>query len=160
MTSRLRSIIAGILAIGVILFLFRNYYGGNGLLFEDANFLWSPSLLHAELAQLLHVWRPAASGGTTGAIANASQNYVLLQAMFSPFGIPLSTVLVFPFLLCVGAFSFYLFARSLGAGAFGAVAGAVFFLANPWTLDQMLAGHVAILAAVCVSPLAFLAFVR
>src|SRR5437588_12334045 len=102
MSPRLRTLVAGVLAVAVILFVFRNYYGGNGLLFGDANFMWSPSLLHAELTQLLHVWRPAASGGMSAAIANESQSYIVLQALFSPLGIPLSTVLVFPFLVCIG----------------------------------------------------------
>jgi len=160
MSPRLRAFAAGTLAVAAVFFVFRNYYGGNGLLFGDANFMWSPSLLHAELAQLLHVWRPAASGGMPAAIANESQSYILLQALFSPLGIPLSTVLVFPFLLCIGAFSFYFFARTLGASRFGAFAGAAFFVANPWTIDQVLAGHVAILGAVSVSPLIFFAFLR
>jgi hypothetical protein len=160
MSPRLRTLIGGVLAVAVILFVFRNYYGGNGLLFGDANFMWSPSLLHAELVQFLHVWRPAASGGTSGAIANESQNYVLFQALFAPLGIPLSTVLVFPFFLAIGAFSFYLFARTLNANRLGSLAGAAFFIANPWTCDQMLAGHVAILGAVCLSPLIFFAFLR
>jgi hypothetical protein len=160
MSSRLRTLVAGVLAAAIILFVFRNYYGGNGLLFGDANFMWSPSLLHAELAQLLHVWRPAASGGMPAAIANESQSYLVFQALFAPLGIPLSTVLVFPFFLCIGAFSFYLFARTLGANRLGSLAGAAFFIANPWTCDQMLAGHVSILGAVCISPLIFFAFLR
>ncbi len=160
MSSRLRALVAGALAVAVILFVFRNYYGSNGLLFGDANFMWSPSLLHAELAQLFHVWRAAASGGTSGAIANESQSYIVFQALFAPLGIPLSTVLVFPFFLCIGAFSFYFFARALGASRFGALAGAAFFIANPWTCDQLLAGHVAILGAVCLSPLTLYAFLR
>lgn len=160
MTGRLRVLGASILTVAAILFLFRNYYGGNGLLFGDANFMWSPSLLHAELAQFLHVWRPAASGGTSGAIANESQLFILFQALFSPLGIPLSTVLVFPFLLCIGAFSFYAFARGLGANRLGSFAAAAFFIANPWTCDQMLAGHVSILAAVCFSPLVFWTFLQ
>lgn len=160
MTGRLRVIGASILTVAVILFVFRNYYVGNGLLFGDANFMWSPSLLHAELAQFLHVWRPAAAGGTSGAIANESQLFVLLQALFSPLGIPLSTVLVFPFLLCIGAFAFYAFARALGANRLGSFAAAAFFVANPWTCDQMLAGHVSILAAVCFSPAIFWTFLQ
>ena len=143
-----------------MLFLFRNYYGGNGLLFGDANFMWARSLLHSELSQFLHVWRPAASGGTSSAIANESQIFILFQALFSPLGIPLSTVLVFPFFLCIGAFSFYAFARALNADRLGGSAGAAFFVANPWTIDQMLAGHVAILGGVCLSPLVFFAFLR
>lgn len=160
MTGRLRVFGASFLTVAAILFLFRNYYGGNGLLFGDANFMWSPSLLHAELVQFLHVWRPAASGGTSGAIANESQIYILFQALFAPLGIPLSTVLVFPFLLCIGAFTFYAFARSLGANRLGSFAAAAFFIANPWTCDQMLAGHVSILAAVCFSPFVFWTFVQ
>lgn len=160
MSIRPRSFIAGILTVAAILFVFRYYYGGNGLLFGDANFMWSGSLLRAELAQFLHVWRPAASGGTPSAIANESQNFILLQALFAPFGIPLSTVLVFPFLLAVGVFSFYAFARALGADRLGSVAGTAFFAGNPWIWDQILAGHVSILAAVCVSPLIFYALLR
>jgi hypothetical protein len=160
MSIRLRSLIAGILAVAAILFVFRSYYGGNGLLFGDANFMWSGSLLRAELAQFLHVWRPAASGGTPSAIANESQNFILLQALFAPFGIPLSTVLVFPFLIAVGAFSFYSFARMLAGDRLGSVAGAAFFAGNPWIWDQILAGHVSILAAVCISPLLFYALLK
>lgn len=150
----------GIVAVLIALFIFRDYFGVNGLLFGDANFLWTPSLLHAELQQFVHVWRPAQTGGMSGAIADASQDYLLFQALLSPFGTALSQVLVFPLLLLCGFFTFYRFARELRADRMGAALAALFFVGNPWIWDQILTGHIAITAAVCASPIVFYALTK
>lgn len=159
-SRRWRALVLVLCTAAVALFVFRAYYGGPGLLFGDANFLWARSLITAELHQYLHVWRPAESGGMTGAIANASQDYLLVQTMFSLFGVAVSGVLVFPFLLTVAFLAFYGLARIIGADRFAAVCSALFFAGNPWIWDQLLAGHVAIVAAVSFSPLVFYALTR
>lgn len=146
-------------AIVVSLLLFRAYLFAGEPLYGDANFLWSRSLLHAELWQMLNIWRNS-SGGVSGAVMNASQSFILLQAILSPFGVPLSTVLVWPVLIASAFLAFRRFAYTLGATGWAAILAAAFYAGNPWLWDQLLAGHVAICAATALAPVVLSTAVR
>lgn len=147
-------LIVVIASIAAALFIFRSYLFAGTLLFGDANFLWSAGQLHAELTALVNVWRTQA-GGFSGAVTNATQSFILLQAIFSPLGIPLSTVLVWPALIAAAFLAMRKLAYALGARGWAAVIAAAFYAGNPWLWDQLLAGHAAICAATALAPVVF-----
>ncbi len=150
--ERNQTLVVTTLTIVAALLIFRNYLLAGMLLYGDANFLWSSSQLHAELVQLLNIWRNQA-GGISGPVTNATQSFVLLQAFFSPLGIPLSTVLVPAAMVAASFLAFRKLAYALDATGWAAAIAAAFYAGNPWFWDQLLAGHVAICAAVALAPL-------
>ncbi|HVS47017.1 MAG TPA: hypothetical protein VMS32_10150 [Verrucomicrobiae bacterium] len=138
---------------GAILFLFRQYFGPNGLLYGDSNLQWDRSLLDAALAQLAHAWAPAFGGGRPSIIINSTTSpLTLLQTAVSFAGIPLSTMLIYPVLLCVGYAGCWIAARKISENAVSAHAVAIFFIGNPWIWDRILLGHIGILAAAVITP--------
>ncbi len=134
-----------------ILLLFRNYFGVT-LLYGDSNLQWEGPLLGAAVTQLGHAWAPAFGGGRPSIIFNESTApLTVLQALLSVFGMPLSTMLVYPFLLCVAYAGAWIAARKISGNAFGAHVVAAFFIGNPWIWDRILLGHIAILSATAVT---------
>ena len=137
-----------LLILVAILLLFRNYFNENGVLFGDSNLQWDGSLLAAAIAQLGHSWAPALGGGRPAIIINATTALpTLLQAAFSPFGIPLSTLLVYPFVLFAAYAGCWFAARKLTRSSLQAHIVAAFYAGNPWIWDRVLLGHIGILAA-------------
>ena len=149
-----------ILAIATALLLFRNYLFGGQLLYGDANFLWERGLLRTELLSMLNAWRIQA-GGFSGAIADESQGaMVIAQALFSPLGIPLSTILVLPAIVAGAFIAFWRLARLLGANEFAAIVAAAFYAGNAWLWDQLVTGHIAICIATAIAPVIFATAIR
>jgi hypothetical protein len=147
--------------LAVILALFRNYYTGNGVLFGDSNLQWDPLLLSAALGQLAHSWAPALGGGRPAIIINATTALpTLLQAAVSPFGIALSTVLVYPVVLFAAYAGAWMAARKITGRDLSAHIVAAFYAGNPWIWDRVLLGHLGILAAAAAAAwlLAILAY--
>lgn len=137
-----------LLILVAILLLFRNYYTENGVLFGDSNLQWDGSLLAAAVAQLAHSWAPALGGGRPATIINATTALpTLLQAAVSPFGIPFSTLLVYPIVLFAAYAGCWLAARKVTRKALPAHIVAAFYAGNPWIWDRVLLGHIGILAA-------------
>jgi|GEM_PF-3248465 len=142
-----------LVVFGAILFLFRQYFGPNGLLYGDSNLQWDRSLLDAALAQLAHSWAPALGGGRPSIIINYTTSALtLLQEAVSFAGIPLSTVLVYPAVLGVAYAGSWVAARRISGSAVSAHTVAIFFIGNPWIWDRVLLGHIAIIAAASVTP--------
>jgi hypothetical protein len=145
-------VLTGLSVVVAILLLFRNYFGQT-LLYGDSNLQWDRTLLDAALAQLAHSWVPAFGAGQTSIISNESTAPItVLQAALSVFGIPLSTLLIYPFLLCVAYAGAWITGRKLSGDRFAAHVVAMFFVGNPWIWDRILLGHVAIIAAAAVVP--------
>jgi hypothetical protein len=143
------------------LFVFRNYYGPDGLLFEDANYSWTRELLNAALLQFFHAWNPHFGGGMSSIIMNSTSFApLLLQTSVSFLGVPLSTVLVYPAVMILGFCGAYVLLRELGADRAGAALLALFYVGNPWYLDRTMFGHLAILFAAGVVPWLFWAMRR
>ena len=137
-----------LLILAAILLLFRNYYTENGVLFGDSNLQWDGSLLSAAIAQLAHSWTLALGGGRPAIIINATTALpTLLQTGLWPFGIPLSTVLVYPVVLFAAYAGCWLAARKIAGSEPAAHVVAAFYAGNPWIWDRVLLGHIGILAA-------------
>jgi hypothetical protein len=138
-------------ALIVSLGIFRHYLTGESLQYGDANFLWDPGLIARELNAMHHIWRDQ-SGGISGAVADETQSFILLQVLFGSFGIPLSTVLPLVAFVFVGFIGFRRLAVAIGGKGVVGTIGAAFYVGNPWFWDQMLAGHVSICAATALAP--------